>query len=123
MDEMRELKQSIGDINELIDSMAERQGVAKPHPESSRKPVSFVTWLISAHERDDAVGDFARDVIRDRAQGCMPSTLNSLPSVRRHLDQKHGYNRHATPDVHDALIEAITDWKREMKTRKFLRGW
>lgn len=37
MDEMRELKQSIGDINELIDRMAERQGVAKPHPESSRK--------------------------------------------------------------------------------------
>lgn len=125
MDDMRELRKSIAETNELLDGMEKRHrgGRPQPHPESSRKPVTFVTWLISAYKRDDPVGDIARDVIRDRAEGCMPSTLNTFPGVLRHLTQKHAYSRHATPDTHEALYEALADWKREMKARKFLRGW
>jgi hypothetical protein len=113
----------VDELRELIDAMAKRQGQSQIQPQNIHPPVSFVTWLIAAFDRDDAVGDIARDVIRDRADGCMPATLNRFSDVRRHLAEKHRYSEEATPHVHDALYEAFGDWKREMKSRKSLRGW
>lgn len=93
--------------------------LASSGAKTPKAPVSFVTWLAGEAHRDDAVGDLARDVVRDRADGCLPSTVGAFAGLRRHLWRCHDYDLGAESAIKDALSEAITDWKREMRNRRW----
>ncbi len=96
-----------------------------PYTAKAKRPVPFITWLIGEVHRDDPVGDLARDVLRDRADGCLVWTSGSFAGLKRHLFEAHDFDRFASSDLRDVLYEALGDWKRECKNRKWTldRQW
>lgn len=67
------------------------------------------SWLLRQTKRDDPVGDFARDLERDRS---FPRTTNSLENIRSYL-----LDRHAAPEVILAFDEAYGEFRTRRKFR------
>lgn len=69
----------------------------------------FTAWLSEQGDRQDPVGDLARDVRSDAGQECLPSRTRTASAVRRHLVTVHG------SDVCDAAVAALdraeTEWE------------
>ena len=68
----------------------------------------FRTWLRKQQQRDDPVGDLARDMHRAHA---WPSRANTLPTLTRHL-RRMG----ACHGACEALQRAFTEWQAEAVT-------
>lgn len=67
---------------------------------------AFRAWLRTQQDRQDAVGDFARDFLRDV---CM-TQARTLSGIDRHLVQEHNVPRGGT-----------TLWARDRAWREFSR--
>jgi hypothetical protein len=52
------------------------------------KNLSFRSWLLEQVERNDPVGDLARDFQQDIRDGCLGG-LRSFDSVSRHIHSRH----------------------------------
>lgn len=73
---------------------------------------SFYEWLLVQTERNDHVGDVARDVRVDRTRlrvSCPhPTTACNHRGIRRHLRDVHA----ACPDALDAIDRAYAEYRR-----------
>lgn len=65
----------------------------------------FLGWLREQTERDDAIGDIARDVVQDIRDGCMSERLKPT-RVTYHIINEHG----ASQEVVGALSRAMSEW-------------
>lgn len=74
---------------------------------AARSP--FFRWLLRQDKRDDPIGDFARDAMRDLS---FPRTTSSLESIRLRL-----LHMHAASEAIVAFDEACTEFKAKGKVR------
>jgi hypothetical protein len=66
--------------------------------------LGFTTWLRRQRQRDDPVGDLAREAARDRGWPRPPARLAILHA---HLERTH-----APDGAHEALDRAWFEWDR-----------
>lgn len=70
-------------------------------------PPSLAVWLGWQTERQDPVGDLARDVAEDVRQGCLSARVRAGSGLRRHLQQHHDTD--VMSRVFDALDRAESE--------------
>ncbi|MFG1619523.1 hypothetical protein ACGFI3_42795 [Nonomuraea wenchangensis] len=72
--------------------------------------MTFGAWLTAQADRNDPVGDLARDYLAScgcRRDSCSPRNRpRSVAGVRRNLD-----NHDAIPEAYDALDRAAAEWR------------
>lgn len=68
---------------------------------------SFLTWLALQAQRDDAVGDCARDMLDDPD---WPPAATTYPTARAYLESVH-----ASRLAIEALREAWDEWQRQQR--------
>lgn len=66
---------------------------------------AFADWLIQQDQRNDPVGDLARDFDRDLMDGCASRALTAH-AMREHLEYVHN----ASSPALDALDAAEAEW-------------
>ena len=71
----------------------------------------YQTWLLAQTERNDPIGDIARDVAEDVRSGCLPP-FDTWKDVRAHILMRHG----AIPDAVEALYSSWRAWLRVSKS-------
>ena len=81
------------------------------------RPITFTRFLRDLHDRQDALGDFARDWTADRHMS-RPRGAYDWPAVERFL-----VNRHASLNAIEAAHMAWKQWKKVQKRQKNWTGW
>ena len=81
--------------------------VAQP-PKPKRRSPSFWMWLKHQRDRDDPVGDIARDAQNDK---CWPRGSPPWRRLRRHLLDKHNPSEAA----YDAMHRAYGEWQKAVQ--------
>jgi hypothetical protein len=67
----------------------------------------FVQWLLQQVDRDDPIGDLARDVREDRRAGCLSLRVRSARGIKEHLESAHGvYDSDGAMRAFDAAVKA-----------------
>ncbi len=66
---------------------------------------SFIQWLHNQADRDDPIGDLARDTQRD--PWFRSNTDPSFRNIRQHLSAQA-----ASTAAHDALVAAHREWRK-----------
>lgn len=80
---------------------------AAHHQEDSM--TTFGAWLANQADRQDPIGDLARDYLESCGCGrgsCSPNRPQTVKSARKDLNN-HG----AIPEAHHALDEAAAEWR------------
>lgn len=71
--------------------------------------LSFYRWLKHQQNRDDIVGDLAKDLYRDKVFSALP--IKSINAVRLYIREKTTHTA-----IHNALEQAWTEFKEYRKS-------
>ena len=66
----------------------------------------FIQWLLTQTNRNDEIGDLARDIKRDKNK---PSSSTTIGKVRQYLQ-----NSHACTEALEAFDNAVKEYKGKL---------